>query len=662
MKVVLTLLISVTQVQAAEVATDFRWNSKFKETYDSEAEATRVSFAVQTPPKVDGMETYPLLIALSGGLRAAPSEQFPCFKATPTRTRIWGYRAISTYDAMQVVATMLKKYPIDPDRVYLMGFSAGGSGAMHLASCFPDQFAAVLPMVAAGNNYPLANFTNLPVAFHHGDRDWTSAICNARVQAQRMRALGCPVILKEYPGAGHSVPGSHTPLMNWLFDQRRNPIPNVITHDCEVPSLGRSYWLTIREFEAPHQRAFVKATITDDAVNVRPKNIATFSLALDRLPSISAVQIGESRLPVSANYKFSNGRWSGLDQLPEPSTRTYESGAAANLYQGEPLLIVYGTAGSRTNQLKAASQKLSKCGGPDYSTFPGAFPIVADVELTPEQQANANLILIGTPEENTISKTILPTLPIRIQNDTLLVESRSPLPLENQVLSMLHPNPNHPKRLVYLLAPFTDEAGLAPFASSPVQFLAGSDGFDRVSQADLLVQNTKHQIARQMQFDKDWDWIQFPDADKPIPARYANRASLATTYTKIMKAKSNADFALWWGPTDKGMWGADFNDLEAFNPEFYTEADFCTQHRLYETTIGSVSGADLKAIWNRWGTNQELQSVPEIWLGAINDEKFYRLHIPMDLYIKLGQRKKNLGNPKAAPVVSATEVMIEIFR
>ena len=287
---------------------------------------------------------------------------------------------------------------------------------------------------------------------------------------------------------------------------------------------------------------------------------------------------------------------------------------------------------------------------------------MADADLTPEQKSKSNLILIGTPEENSISQAILPRLPIKIQNGTLVAGGRSKLPLENQVLSMLSLNPNHPKRLVYLLAPFTDEAGLARFAASPQRFLAGSDGFDRVSQADLLVQNTEHQIARQMQFGKDWNWIRFPDADKPIPARYADRANLAITYMEIMKAKSTADFALWWGPADKGMWGYDFNELERYNPEFYTEADFRTQNRLYETMIGSVSGAGLKKIWSRWGTNRELQSVPGIALDAIEDEKQYRIHIPMDLYIKLGQSKKNLGNPKEAPAIPSKEVMIEIFR
>lgn len=660
MRLFLPFLLTASFVHTAFA--EVRWNSKVRESYESEAEGARVSFNVQTPPEVESMETYPLLIALSGGLRVSPSEQFPFFQANPTRTRIWGYRAISTYDAMQVVDVMLRKYPIDPNRIYLMGSSAGGSGAMHLASCYPDRFAAVLAFVAAGNNYPLANFRNLPVAFHHGDQDWTSAVCNVRVQVQRMQALSCPVLYREYKGAGHSVPGPHEPLMAWLFEQKRNPVPTTITHDCEAPSLGRSYWFHIRELDDPHQRAKVEATIEGQSIQVRPQNIASFSLETELLPGITSVQIGDTRLAARNHYALQNGRWNALGELPGPSTRIYEAGAAANLYQGEPLLIVYGTGGDRTNQLKAAAQKLSKCGGPDYSAIPGAFPVVTDVDLTPAQQATHNLLLIGTPDDNSVSRQLLPRLSIRIEEGNLLAGDRPKLPLQNQVLSLLHPHPHHPERLIYLLAPFTDGSGLAQFTSKPVRFLSGSDGFDRVSQADLLVQNTQHQMARQMQFDKDWKWLRFPHVENRIPSQYAERSSLATTYMEIMTRKSDADFALWWGPADKGMWGADFNDLESYNPDFYTEADFRTQRRDYETTLATVSGADLKIVWNRWGINHELQSVPEVDLDTIEDGRQYSVHIPMDLYIKLGQRRKNLGDPTAGPAVPAGEVLKSIFR
>lgn len=46
---------------------------------------------------------------------------------------------------------------------------------------------------------------------------------------------------------------------------------------------------------------------------------------------------------------------------------------------------------------------------------------------------------------------------------------------------------------------------------------------------------------------------------------------------------------------------------------------------------------------------------------AIQDDEDIRLHIPMDLSIKLGQRKKNLGDPKPGPVIPAEEVRARIF-
>ena len=197
MKILVTTMLCLTVF--GRLQAKIRWSEAFEETYRSEADGAIVPFGVRTPPEVEGIEPYPLVVVLKGGLRVPPSEKFPYFQAQPSRGGIWGYRTISAYDVMQVIAFMKRNYPIDSNRVYLVGYSAGGSGAMHLSSCFPDEFAAVLPLVGVGNNYPLRSFSNLPVAFHHGDRDWTSSICNARVQAQRLQASGCPTILKEYP-------------------------------------------------------------------------------------------------------------------------------------------------------------------------------------------------------------------------------------------------------------------------------------------------------------------------------------------------------------------------------------------------------------------------------------------------------------------------------
>ena len=638
------------------------WNATFKEQYRSEADANDVSFEVRTPPKVDGVEAYPLVVVLNGGPRGGPSEKCPYFQARPARNRTWGYRTMAAYDVMQVMALMKRRFPIDPNRVYLVGSSAGGSGAMHLASCFPHEFAAVLPLVAAGNNYPLRNFSNLPVAFHHGDRDWVSSICNARVQAQRMQALGCPAILREYPGAGHNVPGSHEPLIRWLFDQQRNPAPRTIRHDCETPSLGRSYWLSITEFDDPHRRAYIEAEITAGTVSIQPTNVVAFALALSLLDEVSAVRIGQAMLDVSEDYCFHDGRWEIGETSAEALIRPYEAGGAANLYQGEPLLIVYGTGGDDTDQLRAAAQQLAAYGGPSHMAMRRyRFPVVSDKALTDVQQERSNLILIGKPNENCVTKACWTGLPVSIENQALRVADRAPLKLNNQVLGMLFPNPNFPDRLLYILAPFVDQLGLVRFRESPQYFLAGSEGFDRVSQPDLVVQDLSYRIARHMQFGKDWKWLDLPGADTPVPPRFSDRANFAVTCLNLMLSKSYADFALWWSPADRGMWGFDFNHLLSFDPASYTLADFRTRHRTCETTLGSVTGGELKDIWTRWGRKGELISVPPIAVETLDDESVYSLHIPMDLYIKLGQRQKNLGHPRPGPAFNAEELIPQIF-
>ncbi len=70
---------------------------------------------------------------------------------------------------------------------------------------------------------------------------------------------------------------------------------------------------------------------------------------------------------------------------------------------------------------------------------------------------------------------------------------------------------------------------------------------------------------------------------------------------KLMRKKSSADFALWWGSADRGMWGHDLNFMPRYDPTDYTRKDYRTQHREFQTLTGSVSGAELRNIWKRWG-------------------------------------------------------------
>ncbi|ORY09322.1 hypothetical protein BCR34DRAFT_589425 [Clohesyomyces aquaticus] len=60
---------------------------------------------------------------------------------------------------------------VDPNRVYLLGFSAGGDGAFQHAAQLPDIFGAVSAAAGHPNGVPFTNTPNLPLCISSGGKD-----------------------------------------------------------------------------------------------------------------------------------------------------------------------------------------------------------------------------------------------------------------------------------------------------------------------------------------------------------------------------------------------------------------------------------------------------------------------------------------------------------
>ena len=71
----------------------------------------------------------------------------------------------------RLIQYMILTEQVDPNRVYLMGFSAGGDGVYAISARMPDRFAAVNMSSGHPNGISLINLFNLPIQLQAGEFD-----------------------------------------------------------------------------------------------------------------------------------------------------------------------------------------------------------------------------------------------------------------------------------------------------------------------------------------------------------------------------------------------------------------------------------------------------------------------------------------------------------
>jgi imidazolonepropionase-like amidohydrolase/predicted esterase len=119
-----------------------------------------------------------------------------------------------------------RRYPIDPDRLYVTGTSMGGRGAWYLAYRHPDRFAAIAPVAAYR---PLPSWVaggrlgRLPVRAYHGDQDTLAPFAEAVGMHEALGAAGGASELQVLQGRDHFIAEvlEDPALYEWLLRQRR---------------------------------------------------------------------------------------------------------------------------------------------------------------------------------------------------------------------------------------------------------------------------------------------------------------------------------------------------------------------------------------------------------------------------------------------------------
>ncbi len=174
-------------------------------TMEYEGNTMRFLMNVIGEPDEDG--GYPLYITLHGGGEDAPegndSQWFmmydyyqeavsngiyvACRGITDTWDLHFRPESYPLYD--QLIRTMVHLYDADPNRVYLLGFSAGGDGVYQIAARMTDRFAAANMSSGHPNGVSLRNLANCPFSIQVGVRDYYSESAMRCVKAAEFEAV-----------------------------------------------------------------------------------------------------------------------------------------------------------------------------------------------------------------------------------------------------------------------------------------------------------------------------------------------------------------------------------------------------------------------------------------------------------------------------------------
>jgi phospholipase/carboxylesterase len=118
-----------------------------------------------------------------------------------------------------------KRYPIDPKKLALLGFSQGGVMAYSLALAYPERFAALatlstwLPKELVAHMKVSDAVQSLPTLVQHGTQDPMIEVDRARGSVEQLRTLRVPLTYREYD-MGHEIgPRSLSELSTWLDEK-----------------------------------------------------------------------------------------------------------------------------------------------------------------------------------------------------------------------------------------------------------------------------------------------------------------------------------------------------------------------------------------------------------------------------------------------------------
>jgi poly(3-hydroxybutyrate) depolymerase len=204
----------------------------------------------------------------------------------PTNTwDLWHTASIDPFFD-RLIENLIVFEEVNPNRIYLLGYSAGGDGVYQLAPRLADRFAAAAMMAGHPNETSPLGLRNLPFTLHMGEKD---AAYNRNEVAtefgRRLEALrqedpeGYIHWVKIHPGKGHWMDRQDAEALTWMAKYTRSTYPEKIVWKQDDVKRSRFYWLGV-DPKSIGDRAEVRAQRSGQKIELKATGVEAIELFL----------------------------------------------------------------------------------------------------------------------------------------------------------------------------------------------------------------------------------------------------------------------------------------------------------------------------------------------------------------------------------------------
>jgi hypothetical protein len=281
-----------------------------------------------------------------------------------------------------------------------------------------------------------------------------------------------------------------------IMAQGRVPMPPRVRFQTYTLRYNTMKWITLDALEQHWEKAEIDAQLVDEGTfQIKTKNVAAITIALpdgpaplDKTHPPRVVIDGQDLVgpPVKegwrAGFEKVEGKWqqgrhmaisTGTvgDFPPLNPGRNPGFGPQAKLAKSHGLqgpvddafmdsfIFVRPTGTALNEKVGAWAQSEFERAVREWRTvFRGDVRVKDDTALTPEDIANASLVLWGDPGSNKILARVLPSLPVQWTKDKITVGTQSASATDHAPI-LIYPNPLNPARYVVLNSSFTFRMG-----------------------------------------------------------------------------------------------------------------------------------------------------------------------------------------------------------